>query len=264
MRTTLAFMLATIPSIVSAQTTETGFLDRRVTLDGSDYAYQVYVPAAYDPAAAWPVILFLHGMGERGSDGLFQTEVGLGRAVRRHPDRYPAIIVFPQTPTTATWQEVPGVPGPPVGPRLALAALDRTLGEFHTDSTRVYLTGLSMGGNGSWYLAYHHPERFAALVVVCGYVSGRWGDLFPPIAPAASPDPFVAVAQRVSRIPVWIFHGEEDPVVPVSESRGMAAALQTLGTDVRYTELPGIGHEAWDPAYDGAAFATWLFTQRRP
>jgi predicted peptidase len=143
-----------ISAPVFAQSRETGFLNRAVEIRGTTSRYQVYVPQTYDPARRWPVILVLHGAGERGSDGLVQTEVGLGSAIRRFVDRYPAIVVFPQTPTGERWTGVAG--------DVAMAALDRTIGEFSIDERRVYLTGLSMGGNGSWYLAWRHPERWAA------------------------------------------------------------------------------------------------------
>ena len=136
---------------LDAQPAATGFLNRSVVVDGTTYAYQVYVPREYRPSTAWPIVLALHGAGERGSDGLLQTEVGLGSAIRRHAERYPAIVVFPQRDVDTNWQ------GP--GAQLALAALDQSIAEFKTDPSRVYLTGLSMGGNGAWYLAFHHPDQ---------------------------------------------------------------------------------------------------------
>ena len=186
-------------------------------------------------------------------------EVGLGRAIRRHAERFPSIVVFPQAPTgnTPGWQSL--------GARIALAALDKTMMEFATDESRVYLTGLSMGGNGSWYLAYHHPDRFAAVVVVCGRVSGRLSSTgtapYPAVAPDSGADPFTPVAQRIRQLPIWIFHGDADPTVPVTESRGMAEALQKAGANVQYTELPNVGHNAWDPAYDRADLFDWMFKQ---
>ncbi|MEO5579061.1 MAG: PHB depolymerase family esterase [Gemmatimonadaceae bacterium] len=242
----------------AAQTAETGFLNRSVVIDGADHAYQVYVPRQYRPSTAWPIILALHGAGERGNDGLFQTEVGLGGAVRRHADRFPAIIVFPQRPAGGTWQDF--------GAKLALATLDKAMAEFRVDSSRVYLTGLSMGGNGAWYLASRSPDKFAAVVVVCGFVSewrGSSGNVYAGIAPASAKDPFAEVARSVARIPIWIFHGGADPVVPVEESRRMASALKAIGANVQYSELPGVGHNSWDPAYDMPGLSAWMLAQRR-
>jgi predicted peptidase len=130
-------------------------------IDGTSYPYQVYVPPDYTESRRWPVILFLHGSGERGTDGLLQTQVGLGDALRRLPDRYPAIVVFPQAPLDVRW--------PGKAAKIALESLARTEKQFRCDRERVYLTGISMGGNGAWYLAYRHPERFAAVVPVCGW-----------------------------------------------------------------------------------------------
>jgi predicted peptidase len=231
---------------------ETGFLDRSVCIEGTAHRYQVYVPSAYRADVAWPVILFLHGSGESGTDGLLPTEIGLGTALRRHPERYPAIVVFPQTPSDTS--------GHAVTERIALAALDKTLGEFNTDAKRVYLTGLSMGGSGSWHLAYRHPGRFAALAPVCGWVKfdGNSAGIFPP-----GESPYEALARRLGRLPVWIYHGGSDTVVPVDESRKAFAALKAAGGDVRYTEIAGGNHNAWDAAYQSVDLPAWLFKQRR-
>ncbi|NND72546.1 MAG: prolyl oligopeptidase family serine peptidase, partial [Rhodothermales bacterium] len=240
-------------SLVSAQSMQTGFLDRTAVVGGVEFGYQVFVPRSYTASYSWPVILSLHGSGEKGTDGLFQTEIGLGSAIRRDAQSYPAIVVFPQTRNI--WQDE--------GAEVALAALDSTLAEFSTDSDRVYLTGLSMGGNGSWYLAYHHGDRFAAAAIVCGWVQGYREDYYPPIGSSSSVDRYSDVAQRVKDIPVWIFHGDADQTVDVEESRRMNTALQIAGADVRYSEFEGVGHNAWDPAYAYSAFVTWLFEQRK-
>jgi predicted peptidase len=252
-RTLLLAGVLTCPGGVAAQAIETGFLDRSVSLDKVEYVYQVYVPRAYRPSEEWPVILFLHGAGERGDDGLFQTQVGLGSAIRANAERWPAIAVFPQAPEEMTWQGTPG--------QVAMAALDATLQEFRVDESRVYLTGLSLGGNGTWYLAYSHADRFAALVAICSFVEAFPG--FPRFIPESSTDPYSTLAASVADVPVWIVHGDADEVVPVEESRRMAAALEEAGADVRYEELRGVGHNAWDPAYASEELAVWLFSQQR-
>ena len=243
--------------VVSAQ--ETGFLNRSVIVDGAEYRYQVYVPRELQPSTSLPIILALHGGGQYGRDGILQTESGVATAIRRHNDRFPAIVVFPQSP--------PGTPGfQALGERIALAELDRSIAEFHADVSRTYLTGLSMGGNGAWYLAYHHADRFAALVVVCGFVgefTGTTSGTHYPAIVAGSAEPYAAIAQRISRLPIWIFHGDADQTVPVEVSRRMASALKAIGADVQYTELPGVPHNAWDPAYDRADLFSWLFKQKR-
>ena len=233
------------------QARETGFLDRSLEINGESYNYQVYVPRDYDASRDWPVILFLHGAGERGSDGLKQTQVGLGRAIRLNPERWPAITVFPQVPATERWQgEVA---------EMAMAALDATLAEFASDESRVYLTGLSLGGNGTWYLGYHHTDRFAAMVAVCGFV--QLGERAASFVDTANP--YATIAKKLSSTPVWIYHGDADVVVTVEESRSMARELQTAGAEVHYTELPGVNHNSWDAAYGDEELIAWLFSQHR-
>ena len=240
----------------AAQRVETGFLDRTVAVGGQSYRYQVYVPADYPAKAAWPVILFLRGSGERGADGLMQTTVGLGPAIRRAAKRFPAIVVFPQMPADSQWVGTPA--------EVALAALNRTLDEFHADRDRVYLTGLSMGGHGAWYLAYRHPELFAAVAPICGWILDNpefKGSV--PVVPADSGDPMQALARRLAHTPIWIFHGEMDNTVPVAGSREPAAALKAANPDVRYTEFLGLDHNSWDATYGSDEFVRWLFAQRR-
>ena len=243
--------------VVSAQ--ETGFLNRSVIVDGAEYRYQAYVPREFQRSTSLPIILALHGGGQYGRDGVLQTASGLASAIRQQADRFPAIVVFPQSP--------PGTPGfQALGERIALAELDRATVEFHADASRTYLTGLSMGGNGAWYLAYHHADRFAALVVVCGFVgefTGTTSGTHYPAIVAGSAEPYAAIAQRVLRLPIWIFHGDADQTVPVEVSRRMASALKAIGADVQYTELPGVPHNAWDPADARADLFSWLFKQKR-
>jgi predicted peptidase len=240
----------------SVQQVQTGFLDRSITVAGRSYRYQVYVPADYATKSTWPAILFLHGAGERGDDGLFQTHVGLAPAIRQNASRYPAIVVMPQVPRDSQWVGAPG--------DMAVAALQQTMREFHVDPKRVYLTGLSMGGHGTWYVAYRHPELFAAIVPICGWVRE-----FPqfrgsvPVVPGDSAAVMPNLIQRLGTVPIWIFHGEMDPGVNVNGSREPAAALKAASADVRYTEFLGMGHNVWDATYGSDEFIRWLFAQQR-
>lgn len=254
-RTTVLLLVGTAAPL-TAQRTETGFLNRTVVKGDVSYPYQVYVPADYTAESRWPVILFLHGAGERGADGLLQTTVGLAPAVRRAPARYPAIIVFPQVPRDSQWVGTPA--------EVAFDALQRTMAEFRTDPDRVYLTGLSMGGHGTWYLAYRRPDLFAAVVPICGWIPEvpRFTGSVPVVPPDSGP-PIPALARQLRAMPVWIFHGEMDGVVPAAGSREPAAALREVGGDVRYTELLGLDHNSWDAAYGSEEFIDWLFAQRR-
>jgi predicted peptidase len=237
---------------------ETGFLDRSVTVAGRSYPYVVYIPRTYDPSRAWPVILFLHGSGERGSEGIRATQIGIAAAIRSHPERAPAIIVFPEAPAETRWLGEPA--------DAAMGALDQTMAELHADPHRVYLTGLSMGGYGTWHLAMAHPERWAALVVVCGGLLPHATTTAVQQSPlnAGAADPYAFTAHAVRDIPIWIFHGTEDPVIPVEEAKKMDAALVKEGApNFHYTEFPGVGHNAWDKAYTEDGMWRWLFEQKK-
>lgn len=238
-----------------SQNVQTGFLDRSVTIGGVAYPYEIYVPAGYSTAQQWPVILFLHGAGERGSDRLLQTSNALGAAIRRAPSAYPAIVIFPQVPNDSTWVGTPS--------QVAMTALDNAMAEFRIDPDRVYLTGLSMGGNGTWHLAYRFPERFAAIAPICAFVTALGRGMFKAAVPTDSGDVYQTLARRVAKLPTWIFHGEIDQPVPVAQSRQAAEAIRKAGGDVRYTEFLGMDHNVWDATYASPQFITWLFAQRR-
>lgn len=255
--TSLLLSLLVLPAVrAGSQSVQTGFLDRSVTVGGVAYHYEVYVPANYSPAQQWPVILFLHGAGEKGADGLLQTSNALGAAIRRAPSTYPAIVIFPQAPPDSSWIGVPS--------QIAIGALDKTLAEFRTDPDRVYLTGLSMGGNGTWYLASTFPDWFAAVVPICGFVTWLGRErTYRQVVPGDSADAFPTLARRLGRVPTWIFHGEIDQSVPVDQSRRAAEAMARAGGNVKYTEFPGMDHNVWDAVYSSPTFRTWLFAQRR-
>jgi predicted peptidase len=237
---------------------QTGFLNRTVMEAGEEYRYQVYVPADWNDHNKWPVILFLHGAGERGDDGLLQSDVGLGHAIRKNAAAFPFIVVMPQCRKGKVWTQ-------PDMEAQALGALDRSIKEFHGDRERVYLTGLSMGGFGTWDLAAKYPGRFAAYVVICGGISPL--PQLPEIAVALAKehkvaDPYAETVRLVGKTPVWVFHGDADPAVPVEESRKMKAALEAAHANVRYTEYAGVGHESWDNAYAEPDLVPWLLQQR--
>jgi predicted peptidase len=234
-----------------ARKTETGFLDRTVTVAGTEYKYQVFVPDNWTKKTKWPVILFLHGAGERGDDGLIQTEVGIGTAIRRYRDRFPAVIVMPQCRKNVWWAESNMAD-------VAMAALAQAQKEFHGDPARTYLTGLSMGGYGTWYLAGKYPGKFAAIAPICG------GILVPDMARQQSADdnaPYTEAARKIGKTPAWIFHGGDDTVVPVTESRRMNDAMKALGGEVHYTEYPGVGHNSWEKAYAEAELLAWMLSK---
>jgi predicted peptidase len=242
----------------TASEPEAGFLERSARIGGTSYAYKVYLPPDFDRGRSWPVILFLHGAGEAGTDGVRQTEVGLGRVLRTNPERFPAVVVFPQAPRGEVW----------LGDlaRVATTALEHTMAEFRGDPDRIYLAGLSMGAYGSWVLAFEDPERYAAIVSVAGGIVPPAGPLarlaqLPPTLSAD--DPYAATAARVKSIPAWLFHGADDPTVPVTESRRIVAALKQVGASPRYTEYEGVAHNAWDRTFADPELPKWLFAQRR-
>ncbi|MEK7728184.1 MAG: alpha/beta hydrolase-fold protein, partial [candidate division KSB1 bacterium] len=157
----------------------TGFLQRQVTLHNNEYCYQIFVPKNFTPKQKWPVLLFLHGAGERGSDCSAQTEIGLGPLLAQQRDTFPAIVVMPQCRPREVWfGEME---------QYALLALEQTLAEFNGDRSRVYLTGLSMGGYGTFYLAARNPNKFAALLPICGGVVPPRTFPFPPHVAAQIP-----------------------------------------------------------------------------
>lgn len=222
-----------------------GFLFKTVEIDGQRVAYCVYVPPEYTHERAWPVILFLHGAGERGADGLLPTEVGIGTAIRRHREWFPAIVVMPQCAAGDVWWSEGMM-------NRALRCVEAASRDYHMDPQRLYLTGLSLGGAGTWHLGARAARHFAALVPICGFVEL-----------GASSGLEAQVARELADVPTWVFHGALDDRVPVARSREMVAALRAAGGNVQYTEYPDGGHNVWDQAYADPALWRWLFAQRK-
>jgi predicted peptidase len=254
----IGFWLMT-PIAAHAKKHETGFLDRTISIQAVNYKYQVFVPEDWSPRQKWPVILALHGAGERGDDGVLQTDIGIGEAIRTNRGAIRAIVVMPQCPKHLWWML------PPMDD-LAMSTLDQATREFHGDAQHTYLTGLSMGGFGAWHIAGKYPGRFAALVVICGGIRPPAAarktlpdlvNLTPPDLPKSYSD----AAERVGKTPVWIFHGAEDDIVPVTESRRMNEAMKKVGAEVLYTEYPGVRHASWERAYDEPKLFPWLFSK---
>ena len=230
---------------------ETGFLNRRIELHGVPYRFQVYLPEEWrrDDHKLWPIILFLHGRGERGSEGMWQTQIGLPAAVRDHPERWPFVIVMPQCPLTDYWTD-------PAMIAMAMATLDRETEEFHGDPEHTYLSGLSLGGYGAWELARLYPHRWAAIAIAASgvfwsYAPERWEEV--KNLPAE-------YAHAIGRTPVWLFHGSDDPVVPPRESELMFEALKAAGGHVRLWIYQGLRHDCWARAYDEPELPRWLLS----
>jgi len=205
-------------------------LDRvvRVTL-----RYLLYLPPEYAQKDSWPLMLFLHGAGERG-DNLERVKVHGPPKLIAAGKQFPFIVVSPQCPANRWWQ-----------PEDLTALLDEIVEKYKVDKERIWVTGLSMGGFGTWSLAAATPERFAALVPICGGGDPIW-------------------AKRLYQIPIWVFHGAKDPVVPLERSAKMVEALKQAGGNVKFTVYPDAGHDSWTAAYNDPALYEWLLAQKRP
>ena len=214
-----------------------GFLDRiHKDADGKEAKYVLFVPHDYKDNKPWPLILFLHGAGERGTDGQKQAQVGLGAAIKSQEKTFPFIAVFPQAQKTWKADSEDG--------KRAMNILAEVEKAYRVDPKRTYLTGLSMGGAGTWSLAAAYPDRWAAIVPVCG-----------------RDDP--KNAEKIKAIPCWCFHGDADPAVKVQFSREMIESLKAAGAKPKYTEYPGVGHNSWDKAYGTKELYDWLLLQQR-
>jgi len=232
---------------------ETGFLNRSIQLHGFTYRFQVYLPEEWrrDDSRLWPVILFLHGRGERGSEGMWQTQIGLPEAVRDHPERWPFVIVMPQCPQGHYWTDTNSE-------ELAMTALDREAAEFHGDPERTYLTGISLGGYGAWELARLHPHRWAAVAIAA---SGVFWSYAPDRWKQSSTLP-AEYARALGRTPVWLFHGTDDYVVLPRQSELMYEAFKTLGGHIRLWIYQGLKHDCWTRAYREPELPRWMLEHR--
>jgi predicted peptidase len=198
--------------------------------------YLLHLPPGYgeDASKRWPLILFLHGMGERGSDLELVKKHGIARIVEEQPD-FPFIAVSPQCPLTSWWT---------FETEALKALLDDLLGQYAVDTSRVYLTGLSMGGYGTWALGIEHPEMFAAIAPICG---------------GGEPERVCALKDT----PVWVFHGDQDESVLLRESEQMVEALEACGGDVTFTVYPGVGHDSWTQTYANPELYDWFLRHTR-
>lgn len=218
--------------------------------DGGTLNYRLLVPAKIEAGKKYPLVIFLHGAGERGSDNAAQLKHGVSDFVRHRSD-YPCFLIAPQCPEGKKWVEVdwsaashdlPKEPGDQMA--LVRALIDQTIKQKPIDADRIYVTGLSMGGYGTWDAISRYPDLFAAAAPICG-----GGD------PKA--------AETIKDIPVWCFHGDQDQAVNVERSRKMIAAIKAAGGEPKYTEYPGVGHDSWTRSYANDDFFAWLFAQKK-
>jgi predicted peptidase len=203
--------------------------------------YLLSLPADYerDPTRRWPLMLFLHGRGERGADLQMLKRHGIPRLIDEADD-FPFITISPQCPLDTDWT-----------PHLEtlIALTDHIEQSYRVDPARVYLTGLSMGGRGSWQLGSMYPDRFAAVVPICGVM---------PHVPN-----FLETVTALKDTPVWAFHGDADDIVPIEHSDLIVGALRAVGGNVRYTVYPGVRHNSWRQTYDNPAVYEWMLQHTR-
>jgi len=199
------------------------------------YDYLLYLPKGYEEKGSkkWPLVIFLHGMGERGSDVNKVKIHGIPKLAEKK--EFPFVAVSPQCPLTTDWRRETANLN---------AFLDEILEKNAVDPDRVCLTGLSMGGYGTWMWGCANPERFAALVPICG-----------------GGDPSKAAA--IKDIPTWVFHGAKDRAVPIKKSEEMVEAIKAAGGDPRFTVYPEAGHDSWTVSYDNPELYEWILKQAR-
>lgn len=213
------------------------------TTQTSEVGYLLFLPRDYDAKSRkrWPLILFLHGAGERGTDIWQVATHGPPKHIKDHPD-FPFVVVSPQCPAGQVWSNVN-----------LRGLLDGIMRDYAVDPARVYLTGLSMGGYGTWRLGLTHPEKFAAIAPVCG-----GGELI-TVA-------LLSLEKRRSlrSLAVWAFHGAKDPVVPLSESQRMVDVVKKAGVkEVKLTIYPDVGHDSWTQTYDTSRLYDWFLKHER-
>jgi predicted peptidase len=200
----------------------------------------------------YPLVLFLHGAGERGTDNekqIIHIEKLFSNPENR--ERFQTFVVAPQCPEGKRWVEVNwsakshSVPEEPSwAMNNTILLLKKLVESYPVDTTRIYVTGLSMGGYGTWDIISRYPDKFAAAIAICG-----GGD--------------EKMASKIKNIPVWAFHGSNDKVVPVSRSRNMVSAIKQAGGNPKYTEYKGVGHGSWIKAYNEKNLLDWLFEQKK-
>jgi predicted peptidase len=215
--------------------------------------YRLLKPIGYVHGKKYPLVLFLHGAGERGDDNELQLVHGaFDFADPQRRAKFPCYLLFPQCPNEQKWSDVdwtlesselPLTPSPAMQSTKEL--VDEMIENAGVEPSRVYLTGLSMGGFGVWDAIARYPTLFAAAAPICG-----------------GGDP--KTATNFSRLPIWCFHGDADPVVKVRRSREMVDALKSIGSRVQYSEYPGVEHDSWTVTYSNPKFYEWLFAQQKP
>jgi predicted peptidase len=249
MRTSIFIYICLFLNALTGKSQSTELFDKLVHSNKKDsLPYRLLKPVNPTAAERFPLVIFLHGSGERGSDNEAQLRHISDLALDpKYRGKYPCYILAPQCPKNELWAEhnkngtVKAVSTRSMG--LVMELVDKLCKEFPIDTDRIYITGLSMGGYGVWDLMARYPDRFAAAIPVCG-----GGD--------------ENTAQKIKHIPVWAFHGAKDKIVSPRNSRTMIKALQDAGGTPGYTEYPDIEHDSWVQAYREPHLLPWLFEQK--
>jgi predicted peptidase len=226
-------------------------IDLTTTINGQEYPCAVIINT--HATKGGPAILFLHGYGECGTDNMLQRTVGLPKHAIENPELWPFVLIVPQKPIhNSEWEN---------HEHALIHFLDEARKQGLYDPDRLAITGLSQGGHGTIMMTQRHPTRFVAAAPVCGYLRPFFTEererIDQPAARADMPE-YKSAAQALREVPVWFWHGDADPVVPVDESRALHKALKATEADTKYTELPGADHNAWDPAYSSKELAAWF------
>ena len=222
-------------AISKSQPGQSGKLfDEKVAIDAK-LGYLLYLPKNYSADKQWPLVMFLHGVGERGNNLEKIKAHGLAKLAEKQD--FPFIIVSPQCPDDTWWDistQVESLNG----------LLDNIIDSYSVDTKRVYLTGLSMGGFGTWALASAHSEKFAAIVPICG--GGNHHNV-----------------KKLAKLPIWVFHGDKDGVVPIKRSQEMVDAIKKENGDIKFTVYPGVGHDSWTQTYNNPELYKWLLNHTK-
>lgn len=236
----------------NAQSTLFSF-EKFVNGKGDTLPYRQLFPD-YDTLRKYPLVIFLHGSGERGKDNEAQLKWGVKNfATDENMKIYPSFVIAPQCPVNSNWANFAEnknntnlllQKSPSKTMELVVALINDLIKKFPIDTKRIYITGLSMGGYGTFDAIERYPNLFAAAVPVCG-----GGD--------------VSLSSSIKHIPIWIFHGADDSVVPAAFSRNMVEALTKAGAHPGYTQYPEVGHFSWIAAYSDPLLMAWLFRQRK-
>lgn len=215
----------------------TGFLTKTLAVGDHARQYSLFIPHTYSPAKRWPVIVFLHGIGEAGSDAQSNLTVGLGPEIAQHARDFPFIVIFAQS--TGGWDADSNAAAD------VIATLEQVKKDYSVDAERVVLSGLSTGGYGTWAIGAKYHHEFAALVPMCGYSAKE------------------SMIPELAKIPVWAFHNSGDPFVLANSSNSSCEQINKAGGHAKYTEYGALGHDCWHAAYADPELFSWMLAQRR-